>query len=421
MENRHINRYLPWIVCFTASLFFAYELIQLHMLNAIAPMLLKDLSLSATQFGYLGATYLLADVIFLLPAGIILDRFSTRKVILTALLFCIVGTFLFSIANSFLVACLSHFLSGIGNAFCFLSCMILVSRWFEKERQALVIGLMITMGMLGAFLAQTPFSYLAQAFSWRQTLVLDGCIGLLIALLVVIFVRDHPSINIRSKEKTSSPSYFHSLKLAISNKQNIASGLYTGFMNLPLMVISAVWGSLFLVQVHQFSLTNASFIVSMIAMGTIVGSPFFGWFSDRIGQRRPLMIGGAFAAVLVFSAILLVPVSSYSLFLALFFLLGFVTSSQVLGYAIITESNHPSVTGISQGIAAVIIMGFAMIMQPFSGWLIDLQWNGQMLNGNPIYQYSDFVRSFMIFPVGFIASLFLSISIQEKTSLLEPE
>ena len=95
--NRFINSQskwkqsiLPWIVCFSASLFFAYELLQLHVMNAIAPMLMRDLALNATQFGGLSATYLLADVIFLLPAGIILDRFSVRKVILVALFLCVI-------------------------------------------------------------------------------------------------------------------------------------------------------------------------------------------------------------------------------------------------------------------------------------------------------------------------------------------
>lgn len=128
---------LPWIVCFSASLFFAYELLQLHVMNALAPMLMQDLELNATQFGTLSSTYLLADIIFLLPAGILLDRFSVRKVILVALFLCIMGTMGFCQAHSFSFACFCHFLSGIGNAFCFLSCMMLISRWFPKESMLL--------------------------------------------------------------------------------------------------------------------------------------------------------------------------------------------------------------------------------------------------------------------------------------------
>ena len=89
-----------WLVCLIASCFFSYELVQLHMLNAISPMLMKDLALSTTDFSALCSTYLLADVIFLIPAGIILDRFSVKKIILMALGLCIVGTFGFAFSTT---------------------------------------------------------------------------------------------------------------------------------------------------------------------------------------------------------------------------------------------------------------------------------------------------------------------------------
>lgn len=183
---------LPWVVCFSASLFFAYELLQLHVMNAISPLLMRDLGLNATQFGTLSSTYLLADVIFLLPAGILLDRFSVRKVILTALFLCILGTIGFCKAQTLGFACLCHFLSGIGNAFCFLSCMMLISKWFPLEKQAFVMGLMITMGMLGGVVAQLPFSILAEHFNWRGALFIDGLMGIGIFALIYLFVKDAP-------------------------------------------------------------------------------------------------------------------------------------------------------------------------------------------------------------------------------------
>jgi len=195
---------LPWVVCFSASLFFAYELLQLHVMNAISPMLMRDLKLSATDFGYLSSTYLIADVIFLLPAGIILDRFSIRKVILTALFFCLVGTAGFAKATSLPFAAGCHFLSGIGNAFCFLSCIMLISRWFPKERQAFVVGLMITIGMLGGVVAQLPFSLLAQTLTWRAALMIDAAIGVILFALIFSFVKDAP-MKITEKQETKIP------------------------------------------------------------------------------------------------------------------------------------------------------------------------------------------------------------------------
>lgn len=403
---------LPWVVCFSASLFFAYELLQLHVMNALSPMLIKDLSLNATEFATLCSTYLWADVIFLLPAGIILDRFSVRRVILIALLFCLMGTAGLSQSNSLAFASICHFFSGIGNAFCFLSCIMLISRWFPKEKHAFLIGLMITIGMLGGVIAQRPFSLLAEYYNWRQALLIDASIGVILFAIIFTFVKDAPSQVKVAKEKTIP--FLQGVKRSVLNFHNICCGLYTCFLNLPLMVISAVFGSLFLTQVHNIELTTASFIASMICMGTIVGSPLFGWASVKLGRRLPLMIFGGISSIALFALILYLPNPGAQLFAVLFFALGFLTSAQTLGYPAITENNPKELTGTSMGIAAVIIMGLPALIQPLSGKLLDWNWNGTMVDGTPLYSASDFHLAFLIFPIGFAISLLTLFKIKDK-------
>lgn len=400
---------MPYLVCFSAALFFAYELVQMYMMNAIAPLLMKDLNITGAAFGKLCATYLLADVIFLLPAGIILDRYSTRKVILTALLFCIIGTTGFAFVYDLPTACICHFFSGIGNAFCFLSCMMLISRWFPPERQAFIVGMVITVGMLGGVIAQSPFSLLAEFFSWRQALLFDALFGLVVFGLIFLFVHDGPISRLRVQYP-----FWQGVRMSIFNLQNICCGLYTSFMNMPLMVLGAVWGSMFLTQIHNIPLTRSSFIVSMICMGTIIGSPVYGYFSDNSGQRRPWMIIGGFLSLSTMLLIMFVPHPSESTLITLFFLLGFFSSAQILGYPLITEHNPKELTGTSMGIAAVIIMGLPALLQPLSGILLDLGWNGVMKHGTPFYSIQSYLTSFSIFPIGFLIALAATSFIKEK-------
>lgn len=415
---------LPWIVCFSASLFFTYEVMQHHIINAISPMLIRDLQLSGVEFSYLSSTYLLADVTLLLPAAVILDRFSVRRVILFALFLCILGAFGFSISHSMSFACLSHFLTGIGNAFCFLSCVILISRWFPKERQAFMIGLIMTMGMLGGVVAQSPFSLLAERFHWRQALLIDGLAGLLIFVLLFFFVKDAPNGNrlLQNEfEQERAIPFWKGVKHSLFNQQNIYCGIYTGFLNLPLMLISTLWGTLFLVQVHQIALTKASFIVSMVCVGTIVGSPIYGWVSDKIKRRLSPMIFGASTSFVIIMMILFVAHPSDMLLTILFFLLGVATSSQVVGYPLIVESNSKQLTGTSMGIAVFITMGMAVLIQPLSGVILDNSWDGAMVDGIPHYALNDFRKVFAIFPIGFILALAALFKVKEppkKTSLL---
>ena len=78
-------RFQSWVVCFSATLFFFFEFMQINMFNALDTALIKTFHMSAIQLGHLSANYFYATVIFLFPAGMILDRISTRKVIIAAI------------------------------------------------------------------------------------------------------------------------------------------------------------------------------------------------------------------------------------------------------------------------------------------------------------------------------------------------
>ena len=150
----------PWLVCLSAALFFFYEFIQMGMFNSISQELMHDFSINAGQLGLLSATYFYADVIFLLFAGILVDRISIRTIILSAMVMVVLSTITFACSQSFRLAAFSHFIAGIGNAFCFLSCIKLATRWFPSQRLALVMGVMITIAMAEGIVAQTPFDFL---------------------------------------------------------------------------------------------------------------------------------------------------------------------------------------------------------------------------------------------------------------------
>ena len=411
---KKIPKAAPFIVCFTAALFFAYELMQFHLMNPISTMVMRDLGLSAANFGWLSSTYLFADVIFLIPAGIILDRFSARKVILTAMILCIAGTFGLGLSTNFAGACFAHFVSGIGNAFCFLSCIMLISRWFPPSKQALIIGLVITTGMFGGFIAQSPFAKLAEMLSWRNALMVDGLIGIGILALVFLFVYDTEDKQIANQE--SFPEFMGNLRACLFNRQNVACGLYVSFMNMPLMIIGAVYGSLFLTQAHDISPTTAAFVISMICIGTIIGSPIFGYLGDR-GNKKRLMIYGSALSTLVFFIIMYMPTLSVGTLIGLFALLGLFSSSQTLGYPLITAHAKPHLTGTSTSVAAVLIMGLPSLLGPLAGSIMD-HLSRMNASGEIYFPLESFQTAFLIFPVGFLIALTLVGTIKEKQKIL---
>lgn len=391
------NSYQAWVVCLSAGLFFFYEFFQLNIFDVINTDLSEAFKINPLKLGWLSSTYLWADVIFLIPAGIILDRYSPKKVIIIMMSVCILGTIGFALTSSLFLAAFFHFLSGIGNAFCFLSCIILISRWFPPQKRALVTGLVVTMAFIGGMIAHTPFAYLNANFGWRLALIIDGLVGILLLVWISFNVKDSPA---GFHLETGKQNLWHDLSQALENKQNWFAGIYTSLLNLPIMVLCTLWGTMYLAMVHNVAKIPASNIISMIFLGSILGCPLFGWISDKLKRRKSIMLIGGVASLIVVTTLFLNINYSYSLLLLVFFAIGFFSSTQVISYPLISESNPPSLIGAATAFASVIIMGGGALAQVLFSAV--LYWHSKGLAPNAV----DFQFAMLIFPFSILVAIF---------------
>ncbi|MDR3490588.1 MAG: MFS transporter [Gammaproteobacteria bacterium] len=408
---------LAWAVTLTAALFFFYEFIQLILPNAINVQLMQAFDLNAPELGWLASMYFCANAIFLFPAGNLLDRYSTKKLLLGAVALCTIGTFVFAIAPDYRIAAAGRFVVGIGAAFCFLSCIRVASRWFPPSRMALVTGVVVTMAMLGGFVAQSPLVLLTKWIGWRHAILWDAGLGIFIALAIIFIVQDRPPNSHEEakadKAKLQNLGFLRCIKLVLLNPNNWLGGIYTSLLNLPVFLLGGLWGMRYLVQVHNLTEVQASYATSMLFVGVIFGSPMFGWFSDHIGRRCLPMILGAVASLIVMLILMYTPDLSLTSLIILFFLIGFVTSSQVLSYPAIAELNPISLTGTAVSIASVTIMCSGVIFQPLFGWMLELNWDHTMVSDVPVYSAHDFNTAMWIMPIAFVIGIAIAAKIRE--------
>lgn len=400
-----------WIVVMVASLFFFYEFIQMNVFNSIATSLMHDFNINAEKLGDMSSAYFIANVIFLFIAGILLDRCSTRRVILASLGICIIGTGLFSITHSFYLACLFRFLTGIGSAFCFLSVIRLASRWFPASRMAMVTGFVLMSAMIGGWISQTPMEMLAQLVHWRTALQIDAIAGLFIFLLIALIVKDYPEnhaqTHLNEQKQIHELGYFKSLRMAFLRMQNWLGGLYVCFMNLPVGLLGGLWGVLYLTTTHDISNIHASEVSSMLFVGTMIGSPIMGWISDKIQMRRPPMLIGALVSFALVAVVIFIPNLSFATLFWLFLAIGFFTSTQIIGYPLVAENSLRVITAMSVSVVNISVQGGNAIFQPFFGYLLDRHMlaRADMISTN--FMPSDFSWALWIFPIGFILAILI--------------
>jgi len=412
-QSEVTHRWMPWLVCFSASLFFFYELIQGNMFASINHEVMQSFNIGIIKNGWLSSIYYLSNVLFLFPASLVLDRYRTKFIILSAMAVCVFGTLLFAVAQSFYLALICRFLTGIGSAFCFLSCIRLASRWFPSEKMAFVTGTIVTIAMFGGIVAQTPLTLLVTHFGWRQALLLDGLLGIVLMMWIYVFVKDFPN---KEQEMAATHngltrlSYWQSLRYAYSNFQNILAALYTSLMNMPIALLGAYIGSTYLTEAYHFPRTQASSINGMIFLGMIIGCPLIGAWSDKIRLRRMPMLLCTVLSMFVVVFILYMPKPTFMSMEFLFFLLGFFSSGQIISYALVTESVPLSMTATCVGVISVFSQSGFLIYQNLFSYLYEAQQSSVQLHSTIPHLYQ---HSLMLIPYGFVIAMLCAICIRE--------
>ncbi len=357
------NRFLVGIA---VSCYFLYAIMQLSLFNSLTIYLIQYLHFTRIKVGILSSTYLYALALSLVPAGYLLDKYQTRKCLLIALFFSTASTLALAISHNTPVLTIYRIISGISNGFAFLGGLRVAQYWF-REKSALASGIIISAGMSGGFFASIFFPHLAASFGWNATFLVNFMLGLTILLLSLLFLKNHDNENDEIMRSTTS---FKSVINAVKNVQNWLCGTYTGLLNLSVYLLATLWGSLYLMNRYHMTNASATFITGMIFIGIIIGSPFWGWLSDRLHNRKHSMLIGSTLSALVVACILLTNFSSELTLPILFLSLGIATSSQVISYPTIAESNPIGLVSTATSFAALIINIIGAVSQPVFGWLL---------------------------------------------------
>ena len=393
------GQYYGWIVWGAAASFFAYGFVQRIAPAVMFDHLMRDFALGGEAFGWLAVSYFYTYAAMQVPVGLLVDRFGPRVLLTAAALICAAGSAVFGLADSLTQAYAGRLLLGMGTGVAFISTLMLANRWLPPERFALVGGLTMTVGMLGAVTGQAPLGLLVEAIGWRNVLFVGSVAGVGFAALIW-FVTRVPAQADASSTPTGhrAPPFWVTLWALAREPQVWLAAWFCTTLSAPMLSFAALWGVPYLVQVHDLSRATAGLATSMLPLGLGLGAPFVGWLSDRVGARRPFLI--IIPAVLtgLWLAVFYLPLPTQAFF-GLFFVIGLLSGSLTLPYAIGVEITPPQMRGAVTGFINFTPMLGAIVLQPAIGWLLDWQWQGEIVDGVRIYSGTAYINALLIYPV----------------------
>ena len=404
--NRH-----GWFITVIGTLFLFYSALQTHLMTSLHNELIKEFNTTTAKVSLLSAWGFYANVLTLLPAGLLLDRFSVKKIMLINLTIAVFGTLVFAFAKALLVASIGRFLCGAMMSFGFIACLKLASYHLPPKEMARAASVIVSIGMMGGVCAQIVLTAINGTFGWRVVLFFVACVGILIMVILGAVLKDtHEE---KKLKKALKFPVWEGLKEIIKQKQNWLSSFYICFLNLPISVLGALFGISYLAKVHHLTNLQASGVTSMLFIGYIIGAPIFAWISDKIQRRKPPMIVGAFLCLFFMLVILYTSHLSYCLLYLLFFLVGITSAAQVIGYPIIGENNRPRLMATAMSFAGLVVaaIGYGLAL-PLVGGILDATLAKFAAHGIEA-QGPAFFRALSIIPLGIFGGIILSILIKE--------
>jgi MFS family permease len=151
------------------------------------------------------------------------------------------------------------------------------------------------------------------------------------------------------------------------------------------LTFCGLWGVPYLTTHYGFSTAEAASLASLLIISWSGSSPVFGWLSDRLGRRKPLMLAGQFLAAVGWACLLFIPGLPVWLLIALAAATGIASASFIICWPLAKESVPARLAGTIAGVINMGIMLGVTVLQPAVGWMLDHGWQGEVQAGIRIY------------------------------------
>jgi sugar phosphate permease len=392
-QYRRFNR-LRWTIYIV--LVVSYMMAFFHRMapGVVAADLMQAFQTTGAALGSLAAMYYYVYTAMQIPAGVLADTLGPRLSAGIGSLVAGAGSILFGLADDFATASAGRLLVGLGVSVVFVGLMRSNTVWFSERRYGLVSGLTLFLGNVGAILAAGPLAALLGWYSWRAVFVAAGMLSLALALLTFWLVRNRPEDAgfppVHTAHHGERRHWLAELRAVLGNRA-VWPGFWVNFgVTGGLLAFAGLWGVPLMRDVHGLTRGEASLYTTTALLGFAVASLFMGALSDRLGRRKPIILGAAVLSCLSWLGLIILPWGAGWSGLLLYTVLGLSAGGFVVGYGAAKAVVPPANAGMAIALVNTGLFLGAAILQPLFGWVADLSWDGRLLDGARVYGWEGY-------------------------------
>lgn len=378
------------------TLFFSYAFMQRVAPSVMTGELMKDFAVGGAALGSLSAWYFYTYATIQLPVGMLTDRFGPRKLMSVAMALCALASIAFAVSDSLLTASISRAMVGATVGFGFVGTLAIATYWFKASRFAMLAGVIQTAGMIGGMLGQAPLGVAVDHVGWRSTMIGLGGLAAVLSVLLFLVIPKRPKERI-SGSPSGSRRPSQGIGEVVRNPQSWYCAAIGFGLSSVMLGFVGLWAVPWLTTVQGFARSEAAAIASMLFLGWALGAPTWGWLSDHLGRRKPMVFAGVVCNIAVYTVILFADISNNALLSVLFFVAGVFGASMTVTFSCMRELNATANSGTALGLMNMCVVGSGAVTQPLVGWLLDRNWEGLIVEGERIYSGINYDSAFLVF------------------------
>ncbi len=274
--NRFVDRgYLAWATVATA---YAIAFLQRVSPQSVSLSFMTEFGTDAAGVAMLASSYFWGYTLMQIPAGLLVDRYGVKRVVLFSMAASSLGSAAFALAPNLLDVFAARLIIACGDALVFTALLKLVAQSFSDERFGIMSGISQVSGYVGGAMATSPLAAAVTGFGWRACFVFIGCIGFANLIFASMVLRPDPA----SHSERTMKSVLISTRQALSRGANWGCAMSFASHFAVVTTLSGVWGIPMVAHVFNISPSAAGAPLLAFMVGNAIGSIFLGHVADRM-------------------------------------------------------------------------------------------------------------------------------------------
>lgn len=314
-----------------------------------------------------------------IPAGLLVDRFGPRRMLLTAAVAMTLAQALFAIAPGYSVALIARGVLGLGDAMTFVSVLRFAATRLPARRFPLIVALTGTFGIVGNMVATFPLAVALRDLGWVPCFATLAGLSAVSFLLVWRLLPGAPP-----RRFVGGTAAWRAVRVRLTRSVRAAwavpgtrVGFWTHFTGTSATTAFGVlWGQPYLVTAVGMTPETASLVLLLTVAVAAVGGPALGaLLTRRPSVRIPVALGVGIGTVVGWSVVLAPASPSAPVVVVVVAFTALGAPSSMIAFSLARDYNEGTSVGTATGVVnaagflatVVIALGVGLVLSALGG------------------------------------------------------